>query len=40
MPSEKQTIPDETSEKIRLKLSEDIEFFENLEKHIPKSVII
>jgi len=40
VPSEKQPIPDETSEKIRLNLSEDIEFFENLEKHIPKSVII
>jgi len=40
VPSEKQPIPDETSEKIRLNLGEDIEFFENLEKHIPKSVII
>ena len=29
VPSEKQTLPDETSEKIRLNLSEDIEFFES-----------
>ena len=38
--SEKQEISDELTEKIRLNLIDDIEFMENLEKYIPKSVII
>ena len=40
MQSEKQEISDELTEKIRLNLIDDIEFMENLEKYIPKSVII
>ena len=40
VPSEKQQITQETSEKIRTKLIYDIEFFENLEEQILESTII
>ena len=40
VPSEKQEIPVETTEKIRSNLIQDIEFFENLEEQIPESTII
>jgi hypothetical protein len=40
IPTKKYEVPQELQDKIRARLSTDIEFFENLEKYIPTSTII